>query len=263
MNGGPFWNLINNEAMRLKDSTRLEIHPGMVADGRRALWFDSERALVLSDLHLGYCWSHREQGQLMPLVGDDALVASVEALLNEYRPLRTIFLGDIVHATVHVEAVRTHLGRLIDQVQLFGELVLVAGNHDQRLAANLDSMGRAQPLLDHVTVGRWRLHHGHLPPESLPADSPDTVSAQVIGHEHPACELPEGPGKNRRLPCFLVGPRLVVLPAFSPWASGVPLNRSTWLSSWARTAAFEHALVCFGSRLLRFPFKTLTQDPAD
>src|SRR5689334_8598571 len=81
---------------------------GINFDARRALFFQKEKTLAIADLHLGYAWTHRAQGQLMPLAKDDAL-ARFEILLNDYEPKRVILLGDIVHRALPVPALLDEL----------------------------------------------------------------------------------------------------------------------------------------------------------
>jgi putative SbcD/Mre11-related phosphoesterase len=235
--------------MKRLEPHQIELFPGIVADGRRALWFKQSQTLVLSDLHLGYAWSHRKLGQLLPLCGDDQILDTFRSLIEEFRPRKTLFLGDIVHATVQVDAVITTLKRLFQMAESTGELVLVRGNHDMFLEDALRVMGTPYPLHSSVTVESWHLHHGH---QELEVDKKEDAR-QVIGHEHPAYQLPDGPQPSQRLPCFLVARTIVVLPAFSPWAAGVPLGRSPFLGPVARASIFNHAIVCFGTRLLAFP----------
>ncbi|MFQ3670482.1 MAG: hypothetical protein SNJ84_03380, partial [Verrucomicrobiia bacterium] len=44
----------------------------------------------------------------------------------------------------------------------------------------------------------------------------------MVGHWHPAVVLRDEAGLRCRLPALVVGPKRVVLPAFSPWAGGSP-----------------------------------------
>ena len=45
---------------------------------------------------------------------------------------------------------------------------------------------------------------------------------EIVGHYHPAISWHDGAGSRLKLPALVAGPRRLVLPAFSPWAGGMP-----------------------------------------
>src|SRR5262249_35344010 len=94
-------------------------------------------------------------------------------------------------------------------VELVG---IVPGNHDRRLA----KIAAALPLMaDGIQLGRWRIVHG---------DGPATRGWLVQGHIHPCLRW-----QGLNAPCYLIGPRRLVLPAFSADAAGANvLGRVPW-----------------------------------
>ena len=60
--------------------TRFELKPDLVLDARRAVWLAAERTLVVADLHFGYVWAQRQNGQLLPLSASDD---TAERLLDD------------------------------------------------------------------------------------------------------------------------------------------------------------------------------------
>jgi hypothetical protein len=46
----------------------------------------------------------------------------------------------------------------------------------------------------------------------------------VIGHEHPFILLGDKVGARVRIPAFLIGEKLIVMPAFTPLAGGTAVN---------------------------------------
>ena len=66
-------------------------------------------------------------------------------------------------------------------------------------------------IVDELEISGWKLVHGHKPVEG---------ERFIIGHEHPAIRLRDEVGAILKVPAFLFGERLIVLPAFSPWAYG-------------------------------------------
>lgn len=236
----------------MSESSRLEVHPGVWLDARRAVWLEVGRALLLADLHLGYAWVERQRGRLFPLVEDD-VAARLAALVADYRPAVVALLGDVLHARVALEAVRAELDTVLAVVPPTTELVWLAGNHDRGCApgplwrGNVLEMRELHDLCGHVFThgdcGSWvelqsRLGHGGL---------------VFMGHEHPAVRLGDGVATDVKAPAFLVGDRLVVLPAFSQWAGGVTWGEGPPLSRLAAEAGPLRRVAILGRRLLSLP----------
>src|ERR1043166_5268414 len=64
----------------------IEFLLGVIFDARRAVYFRDHRLLAVADLHLGYAWSHRAQGQLMPVATKDSALDRLRALVTDYQP---------------------------------------------------------------------------------------------------------------------------------------------------------------------------------
>jgi uncharacterized protein len=99
-----------------------------------------------------------------------------------------------------------------------GRVDVVAGNHDRG-----DDLPRVVALGDVDVV--------HEPPAAPPA------RWTVCGHLHPAATVRDETGAGARFPCFLAGPRVVVLPAFGAWAGGgrgARLARGLFDAAWRR-----------------------------
>ena len=105
---------------------RVEILPDVWLDARRAVWLSRPRLLVVADLHWGYAASHRAEGNLLPIWGDDEIAARLRALLADYRPAGMLWLGDSLH---------TLAGRAAAEAFLQAkevETIVLSGNHDRR-----------------------------------------------------------------------------------------------------------------------------------
>ena len=223
----------------------VEFVPGIDFDARRALYFQNEQILAIADLHLGYAWTHRAYGQLMPLAKDDAL-ARFESLLNDYQPKQVILLGDIVHRARPVPALLDELRALFDLVQDHAELILLAGNHDRQLQKLLKTLDRTEALHTEYTSSQNVFLHG-----DRPATQPG--ARYIIGHEHPAISLGDGVATSRKFPCFLISESVITLPSFSSWSAHTPLNAYEFMSPIARNAKFKTAIAILGDRLLPVP----------
>jgi metallophosphoesterase superfamily enzyme len=170
-------------------------------DARLALWLAESRILVVADLHWGYVASHRATGNLLPAWGDADIARRLNALIEDYRPVEMIWLGDSLHTLAGSESANDFLRSATVPV------TIVSGNHDSRWSRAKDRV--------FVARSRFFFHHGDrthaIPPESI----------EVVGHHHPAVGWSDGAGMRLKLPALIASSRRLVLPAFSPWAAGV------------------------------------------
>ena len=91
------------------DRTRLELEPGVWLDADRAVWLEEWSTLAVADLHLGYAWAHRAEGQLLPLEAPEDSTERLLRLLDRYRAEDVVLLGDVVHRAVDVPALHSEL----------------------------------------------------------------------------------------------------------------------------------------------------------
>lgn len=186
---------------------KTEVYPGVWIDARRALFIAPLRLLVIADIHWGYAASHRVAGNLLPLWGDQEIAHTLSSLLLDYQPREMIWLGDSLHA---IDGRRPAEAFLAEAAQTQVAFSILAGNHDRRWTV---PSGRT------LQRDRYFFHHGDMPPTDLPQDA-----IEVLGHFHPAVGLYDGAGTRLRIPALVASPRRLILPAFSPWAAGVPWN---------------------------------------
>jgi uncharacterized protein len=231
---------------------RLEILPGVVLDARRAAWFEREQVLAVADLHVGYAWTHRVRGQMMPLSAPETVQSRLLALLDEYRPRTLALLGDIVHGVTPVEEWREELHAMLAALRARTEVVLVAGNHDRHLAsvlgASLPRWWRAGPHL---------LLHGdgedELRMEAHFSMAREAGGLLISGHEHPGIVISDRIAHSAKVPCFLVGEHGLVLPAFSDWAAGGNARTGEYFSLYAKGTAPRKAVAILAGKLLALP----------
>ena len=223
------------------DKSRLEILPGVWLDYRRAAYLEREKILAVADLHLGYAWAHRYHGQLLPVHPPGALLARLSDLCSYYQPKHLAILGDIVHEAAPVAEISNEVKALFSGLRELCGLKLILGNHDRKLRTLTRGMSQLE-FAARFHVGKFVLVHGNNPMEIPPGK---TV---LMGHEHPAISLGDGI-KSAKFPCFLVGPRVVLLPAFSQWAAGSDFRAYKFMSPLARAARFTSAVAICGTKL--------------
>ena len=166
------------------------------------------RNLIISDLHLGYEIAMAREGFYLPRVFHE-VVGDLKGLIKRERPKRLIINGDLKHSFIPEWRERAELKAFFEEIgPLVEEIVLVRGNHD---VGTLWLRELGVEVVDELKLGRWKLVHGHKVVEG---------ERFIIGHEHPAIRLRDEVGAIVKVPAFLLGEKLIVLPAFSPWAYG-------------------------------------------
>jgi metallophosphoesterase superfamily enzyme len=180
----------------------MQVHNHWLLTPHRAAVHLPSATAVIADLHLGYDRVRCRAGESVPACGADECLAELEALTAR-RPIRRLVIaGDLIEGAAGAGMAGELLGWLQDRgIELAG---IVPGNHDR----GLEKAGTALPLCPAgVALGGWRVLHG---------DGPLPPGRAVHGHFHPAVRW-----QGWILPCFLIGPGRLVLPAFSADAAGV------------------------------------------
>lgn len=176
----------------------------------KAIYWPQQRTLLVADLHIGKAASYRALHQPVPRGTTEATLARLDQLLARYACNRLVVLGDFLHARTAraagtlaaLAAWRTRHCEL--------EIVLVRGNHDRHAGdppAELGITVHEEPWL----LGPFALCHE---PE------PHASHAVLAGHVHPAYVLRGRARQRLRLPCFVIGAQVAVLPAFGEFTGG-------------------------------------------
>lgn len=223
-------------------------HDGWLLTPEGAAIRPDEAAAVVADLHLGYEWARGSAGDCVPAHSLAETTVRLERLLDRAEIHKLVVAGDLV------ESARPCTRTAADVSGLTGwlrerevELVVVLGNHDRSLpwmCARASGRSGAGPTFADAeqSLAGWTICHGH---------RPTTAERVVMGHHHPALVV-----ERTTAPCFLVGSRLVILPAFSPNAAGLDVASLAAAKRWP-----DRELRCVaaaGPDLLDFgPLRTL------
>lgn len=175
----------------------------------RAMWWPRRQTLVVADLHLGKEESFVDLGIPVPTGVLGETLARLERLHVATAARRLVVLGDLVHRQEGLtDDVVDAVARWRERFD--GELDLVPGNHDEfvrRLPASWRVARLAAAVLDPPFV---HLHDA----------SPHAGGYALGGHLHPVVRL-DGRVDRLLLPCFVIGDRRAVLPAFTRFSRGV------------------------------------------
>ncbi len=162
-----------------------------------------ERTAVIADVHLGYEWARASHGDVVPPHSLDETIVKLTNLLDRAEIARLVVAGDLVESPHLCPRTARDVLRLFAWLRERGvEPVWVRGNHDPN---------RDQPTS--LVIDGWDVRHGD---RALPK------GPCVFGHHHPALKA-----GGLSAPCFLVGERTIVLPAFSTNAAGLDVAGKT------------------------------------
>ena len=146
---------------------------------------NSDRALVVSDLHIGWERLLSQRGVHVPSQ-TPKLKNTLLRLIKECKPTRLIFLGDIKDAIAKVEMEEWR--DIPDFFETINEKVadiqVVLGNHDGNLEPLLPETIKIIPATGTV-FGDIGLFHGH----AWPAPELLGCSSLVTGHVHPTVAI--------------------------------------------------------------------------
>lgn len=170
----------------------------------KAIYWPAEQTLLIADIHFGKAAAYRRLGQPVPKGTTETNLRRLDALLAQYPSQKLIFLGDFLHAPeARAPATLARLGEWrARHPQL--EITLVRGNHDRRAGDPPMELG-IEVVPEPLLLGPFALQH---------EPDPHPTHHVLAGHLHPAFRLHGRGRQNLRLPCFCIGERDSLLPAF-------------------------------------------------
>ncbi len=176
----------------------------MILNSLRTIYWPAYQILLLSDLHVGKAAHFRRNGLAVPGTIGKADLDRLDFLFSYYTLKEVVIVGDILHAQKNSEVIqfRTWLGNYPDI-----RFTLVKGNHDRLKEKEWDSLGLFQSLKVYQ-IGNIQMVH-----EPVNTFSEDLFV--ISGHIHPGIEVKTLNKSKLRLPCFVVMPHQIILPAFS------------------------------------------------
>lgn len=232
--------------------TSLNLGAGRIADCSGALYLERTRTLMIADAHLGYGWAQRRRGQMGP-VTDGGIRNRLAEAMDRYLPEEVVFLGDTVHAPKPMPAEREFIEEVLQWMLGLAKVSVVQGNHDR-------AFGRDFGHLPVLVLPQWRDGdllglHG----DRLHVEVPD-AGHYLLGHLHPAVNLQDDAGVNRRVPAFLVSETATILPAFSPFAAGFDITRLNLPREVKALLGRHDIVVATGRRIARLPARPSRSD---
>lgn len=182
----------------------------------RAIFWEDQKTLILSDSHFGKTGHFRKAGIPMP---QHIFIEDLQRLFNLlqfYKPEQLIVVGDFFHSRTNKEHLLFEKWRN-DFTQL--EILLVKGNHDilhrDWYAQTKINVFDASPL----RISTFAFMHDYADIEKH-TDHADAYF--LTGHLHPGISIRGKSRQHLSFPCFYFNDAFGVLPAFSKF-SGLAL----------------------------------------
>lgn len=171
----------------------------------RAIFWEEEKALIISDLHIGKVGHFRKAGIAIPKLMEQEELSTLSDLIRDCKATQLFFLGDLFHSEMNNDWNWLQLWR-----DLFPDIrmVLIKGNHD---ILHLDYYVEAGfEVYNTLEVKPFLFVHDKKDVEKKsPADS-----YVISGHIHPAFRLRGRARQSLLLSCFYFGKHYAILPAF-------------------------------------------------
>ena len=175
-----------------------------LADLSGALFWQEQRLLVVSDLHLEKGSSFAARGVLLPPYDTAATLSRLAAVIARHDPRVVIALGDSFHdREAHERLSRTDRDGL-SAMQARRDWIWISGNHDPAIPSDFGGV-----VASEVAIGPIAFRH-----------EPTGAAGEIAGHLHPKARVPtRGRSVERR--CFASDGERAVMPAFGAYAGGL------------------------------------------
>jgi hypothetical protein len=217
------------------------------------LFLEKQKILVIADSHIGFEEALNKQGVMIPRLQYKEIIKNLEPVLSQVKPELIVMLGDIKHefGTISRQEWRDALNLLDYLMSKANNVVLIKGNHDTILGPLADKKGLA--VRENFFVDNILFCHGHklFDEKSAAFRKAKTI---IIGHEHPAISLRDGP-RIEKYKCFLLGKfkkkNLIVMPSFNFVTEGTDVLQEKILSPFIKSISDFEAFIV-GDKVYKF-----------
>jgi DNA ligase-associated metallophosphoesterase len=197
----------------------------MVADLSGALFWEQQRLLVVSDLHLEKGSSFAKRGVLLPPYDTAATLSRLGGVIARHDPRMVIALGDSFHD-------RDAHGRLsgpdrdaIAAMQVRRDWIWISGNHDPALPSDLGGI-----VASEVAIGPIAFRH-----------EPSGAAGEIAGHLHPKARVSQR-GRSVERRCFACDGERAVMPAFGAYTGGLSIRDAAFSKIFQTPGLMAHVL---------------------
>jgi DNA ligase-associated metallophosphoesterase len=200
----------------------------LTLDHSGAVFFEAQKLLVVSDMHLekGTSWGRRRI--FLPPYDTAVTLALLADVMSRYKPETLVFLGDSFHDIGGPHRLLKEDRRLLDTLTDRQDTRWITGNHDPELAEGLcgtscEELAVGGMLFRHVP----RIARGH--------------AFEVSGHLHPVASV-SGRGRSVRRRCFATDHQRMILPAFGAYTGGLNIRDAAFKGLFDQATFAAHVI---------------------
>jgi DNA ligase-associated metallophosphoesterase len=180
----------------------------------RTIFWEEEKALIVSDMHFGKTGHFRKAGIAIPQAVFKEDLQRLVQQLQYFQPRQLIIVGDLFHSDANKEMQlfrkwRDDLGAL--------NIQLIKGNHDI-LTESLYSSMNISTHPETLKINRFCFQHDM---GKCQTDDQE-IDYLFSGHIHPGILISGGAKQVLKFPCFYFTNEFCILPAFSKF-TGIAL----------------------------------------
>jgi uncharacterized protein len=197
----------------------------LVADLSGALFWEEERLLVVSDLHLEKGSSFATRGVLLPPYDTLATLGRLASVIARHDPRTVIALGDSFHDRDAHHRLSAPDRDAILGLQARRDWIWISGNHDPALPSDLGGI-----VASEVAVGGIAFRH-----------EPTGAVGEIAGHLHPKARVATR-GRSMERRCFASDGERAVMPAFGAYTGGLNIRDKAFSKIFQTPGLMAHVL---------------------
>ena len=197
----------------------------LIADLSGAFFWESERLLIVSDLHLEKGSSYATRGVLLPPYDTVATLARLAAVIARHDPRSVIALGDSFHDRKAHERLAPADRQAVAALQARRDWIWIAGNHDPALPRDIGGV-----VASEVAVGGIVFRH-----------EPTGAAGEIAGHLHPKARVTTR-GRTMERRCFASDGVRAVMPAFGAYTGGLSIRDAAFQKIFGTPGFMAHVL---------------------
>jgi DNA ligase-associated metallophosphoesterase len=197
----------------------------LVADLSGALFWEEQRLLVVSDLHLEKGSSFATRGVLLPPYDTVATLGRLASVIARHDPGIVIALGDSFHDRNAHERLSATDRDAIAALQMRRDWIWISGNHDPALPSDLGGI-----VASEVAIGAIAFRH-----------EPTGAAGEIAGHLHPKARVATRARWMERR-CFASDGERAVMPAFGAYTGGLSIRDEAFAKIFQTPGFMAHVL---------------------
>jgi DNA ligase-associated metallophosphoesterase len=196
-----------------------------VADLSGALFWQEQRLLIVSDLHLEKGSSFAMRGVLLPPYDTLATLSRLTAVIARHDPRMVIALGDSFHDRAAHERLSIPNREMLAAMQVRRDWIWISGNHDPALPPDLGGT-----VANEVAIGPIVFRH-----------EPTGAAGEIAGHLHPKARVATR-GRSMERRCFASDGERAVMPAFGAYTGGLSIRDVAFAKIFGAPGFMAHVL---------------------